>query len=147
MSYRLKELLTKLLKDNNGRSEHIFNYFNPRTKKYGPIKRVVRSFHNTCIRAGIKDLQFRDLRRTYATRLHNKKVDPLVIQRLLRHSNFKISEQVYIQHDLEQMREAVEKVSESQDTAPDFQSFLAHSWHTSQNKKKKNAKFPICLMN
>jgi hypothetical protein len=79
--------------------------------------------------------------------LHNKKVDPLVIQRLLRHSNFKISEQVYIQHDLEQMREAVEKVSESQDTLPDFQSFLAHSWHTSQNKKTKNANFPICLMN
>ena len=108
MSSNLKELLEEIVENNRRRSEFVFLYEDK------PMKSVKTAFSTACKRVAIKGLQFRDLRRTYSSRLHEKGVDALVISRLLRHSSFKISEQVYIQSNLKMMKEAVEKLAAKQ---------------------------------
>lgn len=67
-------------------------------------ERVV--WDRVCKDAKLPDLQWRDLRRTYATRLVEKGVPLLVIQRLLGHSNPNQT-QVYARTDFGQLTEAV----------------------------------------
>ncbi|HUU36914.1 MAG TPA: tyrosine-type recombinase/integrase [Candidatus Desulfaltia sp.] len=107
LPHSMKELIKKLIEENAGRTVYVFNYYDSRTGKLRPVESIEHAFQAACRRAKIKDLQFRDLRRTYGTRLHEKGVDPLIIQRLLRHSSFRISEQVYIQSSMKMMKEAV----------------------------------------
>jgi integrase len=102
-------LVSRLLEENTGRTEYVFNYLDNRTGKLRPVQSIEHAFQAACRRAKIEELQFRDLRRTYGTRLHEKGVDPLIIQRLLRHSSFRISEQVYVQSSLRMMKDAVNK--------------------------------------
>jgi len=110
----VKELLQRVVEENGGRSEFVFNYFDPIRKRLTPVKSIKVAFLNACRRSNLKNLQFRDLRRTFASRLHENRVDPLIIQRLLRHSSFKISEQVYIQSNMRMMKEAVRILAEKQ---------------------------------
>jgi len=77
-----------------------------------PVWSIEHAFQAACRRAKIENLQFRDPGRTYGTRLHAKGIDPLIIQRLLRHSTFRISEQVEIQSSIRMMKEAVNKAEE-----------------------------------
>lgn len=98
-----------LIEENGGRSPFVFNYSDFRTGEYRPIRSIQHAFQAACRRASIEELQFRDLRRTCATRLHEAGVDPLVIQRVLRHSSFKISEEVYIQSSLTLLRKALKE--------------------------------------
>ncbi len=107
MNLCLKELLLDLVKKNKERSVFVFNFYDPYKDELKPLSTIQRSFSSACRRADIQDLQFRDLRRSYSTRLHEKGIDPLIIQRLLRHSSFKTSEQVYIQSNMKQMKDAV----------------------------------------
>ena len=100
----------RLITENNGRSPFVFNYENPGTGEYRPITTIRRSFKEACRRAGIEGLQFRDLRRTCATRLHEAGVDPLLVSRLLRHSSMKISSEVYIQSSMKLMKKALAEV-------------------------------------
>jgi len=109
LPYSTQPLIKKLVEENAGRTVYVFNYFDSRTGKLRPVGSIEHAFQAACRRANIQNLQFRDLRRTYASRLHEKGVDPLIIQRLLRHSTFKISEQVYIQSSLRMMKEAVNR--------------------------------------
>jgi len=147
MSANLKELFKKLLAENNGRTSIVFYYLNPHTKELQPLKDISKPFSTACRRAKIKNLQFRDLRRTCATRLHEKGIDPLIIQRLLRHSSFKISEEVYIQSSLKQMRDAIEKMSEKELKKPENQPPLTHHRPTSEEKSKRQDEIPLFSMN
>jgi len=109
MSSDVRSLLKGLIANSNG-SKYIFNYFSYFKKDLVPVKNIHIAFSNACKRAKITDLQFRDLRRTFSSRLHELNTDPLLIQRLLRHSSFRISEEVYIQSSMELMKDASEKL-------------------------------------
>jgi integrase len=105
-----RPILEKLIKENGGRTEFVFNYEDPKTAEFRPITSIQHSFTAACRRAGIKGLQFRDLRRTCATRLHESGVDPLVASRFLRHSSVKLSSEVYIQSSQRFMRQELERM-------------------------------------
>ena len=109
ISSDVRNLLKGLIANNNG-SRYVFNYFDHSKGNFVPVKSVSVAFRNACRRAKISDLQFRDLRRSFSSRLHELQADPLLIQRLLRHSSFKISEEVYIQSSMESMKDAIEKL-------------------------------------
>lgn len=92
----------------NGKSDSVFTYVDQATKELKPLKDICNGFYNACRRAGIKDLQFRDLRTTAATRWHERGVDPLIISRaVLRHSSFKMSEDFYIHSSIQHMKDAL----------------------------------------
>ena len=133
LPFPLTELLKRLIAENRGRTAFVFNYLDSRTKEFRAVSSIQHAFCNACRRAGIQNLQFRDLRRTFATRLHQSGVDPLIIQRLLRHSSFKISEQVYIQSNLRMMKEAVEKARRGTEK----QENLEHIWNTERPGKEE----------
>lgn len=113
----------------------MFNYTDLKTTELRPVENILHAFQGACRRAKVKDLQFRDLRRTFATRLHRKRVDPLLIQRLLRHSSFKISEEVYIRSNLRMMREALENAG----SGNVFPAEVEHYWNTEERRKGKAA--------
>ncbi len=108
---RPKELISNLKAANGGRTSFVFNYLDPHTNELRPIRSIQHAFQTACRKAGITGLQFRDLRRTFSTRLHEKGLGLLIIQRLLRHSSPRISAEVYIQTSMRMMKEALEKIS------------------------------------
>lgn len=61
---RMKRIFEQLIAENGGKSEFMFNYLDPSTRKYRNITTCRRAFKAACSRAGIMGLQFRDLRRT-----------------------------------------------------------------------------------
>jgi len=94
----------------NGKGDYVFTRVNRATGEIKPLKSIHTGFYKACKRAGIKDLQFRDLRTTCATRWHEKGIDALVISRaVLRHSSFKMSEQFYIHSSIDHMRSVLNK--------------------------------------
>ena len=111
MNSTVKKLIRALILENGKRSEYVFTYFDRKTKTLRPVKSIKKGFLNACGRAKVKDFQFRDTRRTFASRLYAQGVDPLIVQRLLRHSSFKISEQVYIQSNMKMMKDAMETLN------------------------------------
>lgn len=115
----MKAEFERLIVENNGRSPFVFNYEDPGTGAYRAVTTIRRSFREACRRAGIEGLQFRDLRRTCSTRLHEAGVDPLLISRLLRHSSMKISTEVYIQSSLKLMKKALAEVDTNASKGPD----------------------------
>lgn len=144
----MKVILMNLIEENEGRTPFVFNYYDPRYGgKYRPVKGIQHAFQAACRRAGIEGLQFRDLRRTGATRLHEAGVDPLIVQRLLRHSSFKISEEVYIQSNLKMMKEALNRADEKASKEIDKPSVLTHHWHTKEADKKETPAIPLFSMN
>jgi integrase len=144
----MKVILMNLIEENGGKTPFVFNYNDPRYGgKYRPVKSIQHAFQAARRRAGIEGLQFRDLRRTGATRLHEAGVDPLIVQRLLRHSSFKISEEVYIQSNLKMMKEALNKVDEKASKEIEKPSVLAHHWHTKKAEKEKTPTIPLFSMN
>jgi len=131
MNGAVKKLLLEQVKRYKGKTEYLFPYEDETTGEVRGLKDFKRAWVNACRRANITGLQFRDLRRTYASRLHEKGIDPLLIQRLLRHSSFRISEQVYIQSSMRMMKEAVEKLNDNSDSGD-----VRVTWN--KNKKKLN---------
>lgn len=107
-----RPVLHKLVKKNGGRTDFVFNYQDPRNGRFRPITTIQHAFQAACRRASIQGLQFRDLRRTCATRLHESGVDPLVVSRFLRHSSVRISSDVYIQSSLRLMKRELERLQE-----------------------------------
>ncbi len=143
MSSETRILLEQLVEENQGRSEFVFTYYDRKIKKIRQVKSIKVAFGNACKRANITAFQFRDCRRTYASRLHEQGVDPLIIQRLLRHSSFKISEQVYIQSNLKMMKEAVSRLSNPEKNTPQTNLFVTKSVTFSKGKPV----FPLEMMN
>lgn len=143
----LKSILKNLIADNVGRTLYVFNYLDPRTGEYRPIKSIQHAFQAACRRAGIEDFQFRDLRRSTSTRLHEAGVDLLVISRLLRHSSTKISTEVYIQSSLKMLKEALKKVDKAGVRKVSLLSYLEHNWNTEELDKKKTPTISLFSMN
>ncbi len=106
----MKQIFMRLIDENGGRSKYMFNYEEPwEGGKYRNITTCRRSFREACRRANIEGFQFRDLRRTCSTRQHEAHIDPLLIQRFLRHSSFRMTGTVYIQSSMKMMSEALNK--------------------------------------
>lgn len=59
-------------------------------------------------RIGIKQLNFHSLRHTFATRLREQKVDIKVISELLGHSDWKITQSIYVHASLDHKRTSVD---------------------------------------
>ncbi len=109
---KMKPIFERLIAENSGRSPFVFNYEDPGTGELRPIRTCQHAFEGARRRAKIDGLEFRDLRRTSATRLHEAKVDPLIVSRLLRHSGAKISAEVYIRSSMDLMKKAMNEVDD-----------------------------------
>ena len=140
---RPKELISNLKAANGGRTSFVFNYLDPHTNELRPIRSIQHAFQTACRKAGITGLQFRDLRRTFSTRLHEKGLDLLIIQRLLRHSSPRISAEVYIQTSMRMMKEALEKIS-SREEKP---ASLEQIWNMGRMEKDKQLLNPWFSVN
>ncbi|UCC38764.1 MAG: site-specific integrase [Candidatus Aminicenantes bacterium] len=139
MRTKIRQVFKRLIAENNGRSKFLFNYYDPRNGKYRPIKSIQHGFQAACRRANIKGLQFRDLRRTGATRLHEENVNPLLIQQLLRHSSFKLSGKVYIQSSLKLLKETLDEVDEREQKSLTGESDLIQIWYKRRKETNPNA--------
>lgn len=92
-----------------------------------PFKSVRTGFENACERAGLADFTFHDLRRTFGTRLLERGVDIVTIQKLYGHSSVLVTQQ-YLHPNDELSIEAVE--------------LLAGDWAQIGHKTEK-AGFPV----
>ncbi|MCK4818782.1 site-specific integrase, partial [bacterium] len=115
---KMRKIFEQLIAENGGRSGFMFNYLDPRTGEYRPITTCRRAFDAARRRAKIEGLEFRDLRRTCSTRLHEAGVDPLLIQKLLRHSSFRMTGKVYIQSSIQMMKNALNEVDKEPVPSP-----------------------------
>ena len=115
---RMRQIFERLIAENNCRSPFIFNYKDPATGELRPIRSCQHAFEAARRRAKIVGLEFRDLRRTCATRLHEAKIDLLIVSRLLRHSNTKISAEVYIQSSMNLMKKAMNEADKEPENRP-----------------------------
>jgi excisionase family DNA binding protein len=94
----LFDLLTKL-KEDQGSSDFVF-----------PFKSIRTAFENACRRAKIKNFTFHDLRRTFGTRLLERGVNIVTIQRLYGHSSVLVTQR-YLHPRDDLKLEAVELLS------------------------------------
>lgn len=143
----MKSILKNLIDENGGRTPFVFNYIDPHTGEYRPISNIQHGFQAACRRAGIKGLQFRDLRRTCLTRLHEAGVDPLIISRFARHSSTKITTEVYIQSNLKMMKQALRKVDEKAGKNIDNSGNLLHHCYTGKKEEKEKSTIALFSMN
>ena len=65
-------------------------------------------FTNLLKKIGIKHLNFHSLRHTFATRLREQKVDIKVISELLGHSDWKITQSIYVHASIDYKRNSVD---------------------------------------
>jgi len=94
-----------VLKSRNGFSDFVFTYGGKE------LKDIDNAFSKACKKAEIADLHFHDIRRTFATRLMQKKVDIYTISRLLGHADVKMTQR-YINWQPEDGAEALELLVE-----------------------------------
>jgi len=80
------------------------------TYKGKPIASISKAFNNACIRAGIKNLRFHDLRHTFATRLVLAGVDLATVSKLLGHSSIQMTMR-YAHPTPEALKNAVAKLN------------------------------------
>ena len=142
---RMRPIFKRLIAESNGRSPFIFNYDDPKTGLLRPLRSCQHAFEAARRRAKIDGLEFRDLRRTCATRLHEAGVDPLIVSRLLRHSSAKISAEVYIQSSMKLMKKAMEEADQehgkSYPSQPNFRTFRTYLEHgPNKTKTEKEVK-------
>ena len=92
------EFIIRLLKkynyDNN-------NYIFTNSNKPKDPRTVEKYFSSLLNKLNIKKLNFHSLRHSYATRLREQKVDIKVISELLGHSNWKITQDIYVHASLD----------------------------------------------
>ncbi len=110
MNSLVAEIFKALIKENSGRSQFMFNKGNG---KYGRIKFIDHGFTKALKEAGIKEFQFRDLRRTFGTRMAKLGTNPFVLQKLMRHSDIKTTMEHYVQVDSQDMLDAAELLCQS----------------------------------
>ena len=92
-----------------------------------PFKSVRTGFENACKRAGIDDLTFHDLRRTFGTRLLERGVDIVTISKLYGHSSVLVT-QNYLHPSDALSVEAVERLTENIEDA----GILSRRCHTDE---------------
>ena len=115
---KMRSIFERMIAENKDRSPFRFNYEESGTGELRPIRTCQHAFEGARRRAEIEGLEFRDLRRTCATRLHEAEVDPLIVSRLLRHSSAKISAEVYIQSNLKHMKKAMNEADKEPGNKP-----------------------------
>lgn len=102
----LPEILISILKeykqDNN---YYIFTNNNLIPKD---PRAVEKYFASVLKKLGIKELNFHSLRHTFATRLREQKVDIKVISELLGHSDWKITQSIYVHASLDYKRDSID---------------------------------------
>lgn len=69
---------------------------------------VEKYFTSVLKKVGIKELNFHSLRHTFATRLREQNVDIKVISELLGHSDWKITQSIYVHASLDYKRDSVD---------------------------------------
>lgn len=94
----------------NKESEFVFTRYNQKAHQHSPIKNSDKWFRVARRKAGIEDLQFRDLRTTYATRVAEI-VNPFVLQKLMRHTDIRLTQKYYVKIGQELLKEGVEKLA------------------------------------
>jgi hypothetical protein len=95
----------------NGTGRHVFTSRDKIDGKVKPIKSIYKGFVNACRRAGIENMEFRDLRTIVATHLHKTSVDALVISKaILRYKKFKTTENCYLNSDIDHWRNTLNNV-------------------------------------
>lgn len=107
MNSIVKEILKGCI---SRKSEFVFTHYNQKAHQQSPIKNSDKWFRVACRRAGIDDLQFRDLRTTYASRMAEL-VNPFVLQKLMRHTDIRLTQKYYVKIDHELLQEGVEKLA------------------------------------
>ena len=90
-------------------------------------------FKNACRRAGIGELTFHDLRRSFGTRLLELGVDIVTISKLYGHGSVLVT-QNYLHPQDELGREAVDKL-----VLPEY---LSHGWHTDNSDSVSEPTYP-----
>jgi len=95
----------EILKSRNG-SEYVFTYDGKKLKDIG------NAFSKACERAGIEDLHFHDLRRTFGTRLMRNGFGIYTIKQLLGHASVEMTQR-YLNWQPEDGAEAVESLVEN----------------------------------
>jgi integrase len=92
-------------------------------------RRSVRTgFESACRKAKVEDFTFHDLRRTFGTRLLERGINIVTIQKLYGHSSVLVT-QNYLHPGDELAQEAVERLVET----PQKPENLAQIWHKSQD--------------
>ena len=134
----LSNLLDELGRANDGKSEFVFLYDDPKIGKPRPIKYVQHSFTAACRRAGIQSLTFHDLRHTAASRMIAKGANPVSVKNILGHSSLRTSE-IYFHSNLEQMQKAVSLLSEN----VTFSHIFRHKFVKGKRKKLVNLPFSL----
>jgi integrase len=89
------------------------------------FKSIRTVFKNACKKAKIQGFTFHDLRRTFGTRLLEKGIDIITIQRLYGHSNSLVT-QLYLHPDDRLGREAVGRLAEETLEKPEFEEIPLH---------------------
>ena len=102
----LPEILISILKEYK-QDDNIYIFSNYSTIPKYP-RTVEKYFANVLKRIGIKQLKFHSLRHTFATRLREQKVDIKVISELLGHSDWKITQSIYVHASLDYKRTSVD---------------------------------------
>jgi len=111
-----------------------------------PFKSVRTAFENACRRAGVKKLTFHDLRRTFGTRLLEKGVDIVTIQKLYGHSSVLVTQR-YLHPDDEVSREAVELLSEKPAEGSRNGEVLTRIWPAKRDKSSERLPTTLFSMN
>ena len=86
-------------------------------------RNLVRAFQEACKRAGIENLIWHDTRRSFATRMVQRGVDPYKVQKLMRHKSPAMMQR-YAHHNSESLRGGVEALeAEGYDSLYDSRRF------------------------
>lgn len=119
------------LRSRNGQSPFVF--FNPKTGK--PLTSVKTAFKAACRRAGIKELTFHDMRRSFATRILQKGADIETVRSLLGHHSISVTQR-YTHTDENRKREAVELLDEKTENMAKNRENLLHIRYAEKKGQK-----------
>ncbi|MFX1532792.1 MAG: tyrosine-type recombinase/integrase [Promethearchaeota archaeon] len=115
-----------LRKSINGKSEFVFTHYNQKTRTHSPVKNSDKWFRAACRKVCIEDLQFRDLRTTFATRAATI-VNPFILQKLMRHTDIRLTQKFYVKVDQQLLQDGVEKLVNARKNGGNGQNQLNNS--------------------
>lgn len=102
----LPEILISILKEYK-QDDNYYIFTNSNLTPKDP-RAVEKYFASVLKKLGIKELNFHSLRHTFATRLREQKVDIKVISELLGHSDWKITQSIYVHASLDYKRDSID---------------------------------------
>jgi integrase len=115
---------------NRGDSEYVFH-----DVRGLPFKDIKKSFNSAVARAGLKDVQFHDLRKTFATWCVFRNVPPKTLQKWMGHKKIETTMKYYVVSPDDFEQEAIKRLDGITDSSRDTQ------------KNRQPGKLPKCLKN